>query len=414
SAAAGAGAWNAVFDGSSRRPAADDPVDAGAPSPSRRSGLRRAAGLLALPAGLKFLAPALPYAAGAGIAAGTWLAVRLFNRAVDAVENRRHWDPGLAVVAKLGGQGALWAAGGSLALHAMGLTWHTVAASLGIGGLAFSLAAKDFLGNLIQGVSLLADSPFHIGDRVRVDGRDLTVMDMTLRYVVMQEQAGSFTLVSYSNLASASFTVLQRADPAARPRPSDQRTPLPHGKLFWLGGGALAAGAAALGWLVPAALPYVYGGAVFAASGLLERLALRAVEGVSSKRGWSPTGTTVTKLGLTLGIYALGLFTGLRTAGVPGSSLLTAAGVIGVALGVAASDFLSALVQAVWLILARPFKVGDHVRIGDSEGVVKDMTLRYLVLESEDASGRREIFLPYGTVSSSSLRVFKEYDAGGR
>jgi small-conductance mechanosensitive channel len=160
---------------------------------------------------------------------------------------------------------------------------------------------------------------------------------------------------------------------------------------------------------VPAALPYVYAAAQLGAAALLERLAGRWVAARARKKGWSPTGTAVTRLGLTLAIYSVALLTGLRTAGVSWSALLTGAGVLGVALGVAASDILANLIQAVWLLLARPFRVGDQVAIGASEGTVVDMTLRYVVLESVVDGERRLVHVPYSAVGAGPLRVRSPY-----
>ena len=120
----------------------------------------------------------------------------------------------------------------------------------------------------------------------------------------------------------------------------------------------------------------------------------------------------MSRLGATLGLYAVGLLAALRVAGAPWSALLTGAGVFGVALSVAASDILSNLMQAVWLLLARPFRVGDQVRIGAVEGRVVDMTLRYVVLAAEAGGETQRIFVPYSAVAAGPLRVHREYPWG--
>lgn len=404
------GDWSAVFDSGAKRPAVA--VNAEAGLLPVRAGLRpalSAAGGLALPAGLKFLAPALPYATGAGVLVGTWFAVRGANRLIGALTKWRGWAPETAVVARLGAEVALWAVGGSAALRVMGLDWTTVFASLGVGGLAVTLATKEFLGNLIRGVVLMTDSPVRIGDRILLDKRVGRVVDMTFRYIVLEETPGQFTLVTYSSLATAPFTLLPRdaafANSGAKPEAPKKRL----GKAFWIGTGAAALAAAGLGFAVPAALPYLYAVAQLGAAGLLERLAGRWLQNRARNKGWSPTGTAVARLGLTLGFWSIGLLTALRTAGVAWSALLAGAGVLGVALGVAAADILGNLVQAVWLLLARPFRVGDQVAIGASEGVVVDMTLRYVVLESVVDGERRLVHVPYSAVGAGPLRVHAPY-----
>ncbi|MBI5594499.1 MAG: mechanosensitive ion channel, partial [Elusimicrobia bacterium] len=403
--------WSAAFDGAAARPRSDDAVPA-APTAARRPALLHpAAAALAVPAGLKFLAPALPYAGGLGVLAGTWLAIRGMNRLLGAAAKWRGWDPATVVVARLGGEVALWAAGGSVALRVMGSDWTTVFASLGIGGLAVTLATKEFLGNLMRGIILMVDSPIRIGDRILVGDKAMRVVDMTFRSVVLEESPGEFTLMTYSSLASQAFTVLERtaadAPSAAQQPPSAPR----RGAAFWAVSAAVLAGAAALGFWFPTAQPYLYASSILGATALLERLAMRGLRALADRRGWSATGSAVTRLGASLALYAAGVLGALAMAGVPWNVLLGGATVVGVALSVAASDIISNLLQAVWLLLSRPFRVGDRVAVGKAEGRVVDMTLRFVVLEAEPGAdgAARQVFVPYSVVAAGPLRVFRDY-----
>lgn len=405
--------WSAAFDGVRPSDSAGDAAVVAAPPSARRpSLLRSAAGAMALPAGLKFLAPALPYASGAAVLAGTWLVIRGLNRALSAAAKWRGWDPATVVVARLGGEVSLWAAGGSIALRVMGSDWTTVFTSLGIGGLAVTLATKEFLGNLMRGIVLMVDSPIRIGDRILVGDKVLRVVDMTFRSIVLEEGPGEFTLMTYSGLAGQAFTVVERAPrDAAQAADRPAAPPRRRGAGFWALSAALAAGAAALGFWAPVTQPYLFGASILGATALLERLALRGLRALAEKRGWSPTGSAVTRLGATLAFYAVGVTAALATAGVPWNVLLGGATVLGVAVSVAASDIVSNLIQAVWLLLSRPFRVGDRVAVGKAEGRVVDMTLRYVVLETEPgADGAvHQVFVPYSVVAAGPLRVFRDY-----
>lgn len=403
--------WSAAFDGSAAKPRSDDGVLAAPSAAKRPSLLRPAAAALAVPAGLKFLAPALPYAGGLGVLAGTWLAIRGMNRLLGAAAKWRGWDPATVVVARLGGEVALWAAGGSVALRVMGSDWSTVFASLGIGGLAVTLATKEFLGNLMRGIILMVDSPIRIGDRILVADKPMRVVDMTFRSIVLEETPGEFTLMTYSSLASQAFTVLERAS-ADAPSLSENPAPAPRrGAAFWAVSAAVLAGAAALGFWFPATQPYLYASSILGATALLERLAMRGLRKLAERRGWSATGSAVTRLGSSLALYAAGVVGALAMAGVPWNVLLGGATVIGVALSVAASDIVSNLLQAVWLLLSRPFRVGDRVAVGKAEGRVVDMTLRFVVLEAEPGAegAARQVFVPYSVVAAGPLRVFRDY-----
>ena len=60
------------------------------------------------------------------------------------------------------------AVGVLLAMTHLGLPVAPLLASAGIAGLALSLAAKDTLSNVIAGVLLILDRPFHVGDRIEL------------------------------------------------------------------------------------------------------------------------------------------------------------------------------------------------------------------------------------------------------
>lgn len=62
--------------------------------------------------------------------------------------------------------------------------------------------------------------------------------------------------------------------------------------------------------------------------------------------------------------------------GVTANSILAAAGVGGVALGIGAQDFIKDIVNGFTIILENQFAVGDYVQIGDIKGTVVNITLR--------------------------------------
>ena len=51
-----------------------------------------------------------------------------------------------------------------------GVNVSALVATLGIGGLAISLAAQDTLSNMVSGIMILMDQPFRIGDRIEIQG----------------------------------------------------------------------------------------------------------------------------------------------------------------------------------------------------------------------------------------------------
>ena len=66
-------------------------------------------------------------------------------------------------------------------LQVWGINVTALLASLGIGGLAFALAAKDTASNLFGSFSLLADKSIRIGEWIKVDGIEGVVEDIGMR-----------------------------------------------------------------------------------------------------------------------------------------------------------------------------------------------------------------------------------------
>lgn len=62
-----------------------------------------------------------------------------------------------------------------------GKSMSSLLAGLGIGGLAFALAAQDTLKNFFGSLVLLADRPFELGDRIVVDDYDGTIEEVGFR-----------------------------------------------------------------------------------------------------------------------------------------------------------------------------------------------------------------------------------------
>jgi len=69
----------------------------------------------------------------------------------------------------------------------MGYDVTSLIAGLGIGGLAFALAAQPLLSNLFGGLSIIADKPFQVGDRVRIDNKfEGTIKEIGMRSTVIK------------------------------------------------------------------------------------------------------------------------------------------------------------------------------------------------------------------------------------
>ena len=76
---------------------------------------------------------------------------------------------------------SIWVLAIIIGLNNAGYDVKTLLAGLGLGGLAFALAAKESLSHLFGGVVLFTDKPFMINDRILTNGYDGNVQEIGIR-----------------------------------------------------------------------------------------------------------------------------------------------------------------------------------------------------------------------------------------
>ena len=441
---ASAGSWSKFWSGSAQARAEDGAaVDAAAPSqapafgrglspaPEAREGVSQdvpapyagaaVAGVslagISLPAwASEALGVLLPYGEGAGVLAATWGATRLVSWGLEKLWKGRKWDRNLLIVTRMAATVVLWLAGATIALKVAGMDWSTLLTGLGVGGLAISMSVRKVLGNFIYGAMLLADHPFRIGERLKIGDTEYTVKDMTFRYIVLEQGTGSHSLMDYSQLAGKPLRLYRRLgarEPGLEVSGGAQRKSGGGGLVKWL---VIAGAASAIGgggWAVQAGLtalqPYVLAAAALGVSWLAARLFGRLLRRIAERHHWDPTLRALLQTVLSGVVYLTGLIVALSALGVSTSAILAGAGVLSVGVTIAATDMVSNLLEAGWILISQPFRVGDRIRVGDQEGTVVDMTLRNVVLSVEENGRTDTILLPYSLVGGSTLTVYKDY-----
>ena len=83
-------------------------------------------------------------------------------------------------------------------------------------------------------------------------------------------------------------------------------------------------------------------------------------------------------------IYIAAILAAIVVAGVNIAVMLTAAGVTTVAIGLAFQDILRNILAGIWLLLERPFRLGDSITVLDQAGTVQTITLRTTTLKTAD------------------------------
>lgn len=79
-------------------------------------------------------------------------------------------------------------------------------AGLGLGGLAFALAAKDAIANLFGGIIIITEKPFRIGDWIKTPSVEGTVEEITFRSTKVRTFAQAVVTVPNSTLSNEPIT----------------------------------------------------------------------------------------------------------------------------------------------------------------------------------------------------------------
>ena len=96
-------------------------------------------------------------------------------------------------------------------LDNMGFDIASLLAGLGIGGLAFALAAQDTLKNLFGGITIFADKPFKVGDRIKLDdARDGFVRTIGVRSTILETFDGTQIIVPNAKITDSILENISR------------------------------------------------------------------------------------------------------------------------------------------------------------------------------------------------------------
>ena len=102
-------------------------------------------------------------------------------------------------------------------------------------------------------------------------------------------------------------------------------------------------------------------------------------------------------------LYVIVIMTAANTMGIPMTSIVTLLGSAGVAVSLAMQGALGNLIGGFILLLFKPIKAGEYVKIGDNEGTVKSIGAFYTEIVTID---NRLVHLPNGTLTNTAIVNF--------
>ncbi len=151
----------------------------------------------------------------------TWLIARTIDAFIEEYitplveKSESELDDQVLPIVRKGIRFIIWTLGIILALNNAGYDVAALLAGLGIGGLAFAMAAKDSVSNFFGGFTVLTDKPFKIGERVKIGGYDGNIIEIGIRSTRMKTLEGRIVTIPNAKFTD-SFIENVTAEPSRK------------------------------------------------------------------------------------------------------------------------------------------------------------------------------------------------------
>lgn len=94
-------------------------------------------------------------------------------------------------------------------------------------------------------------------------------------------------------------------------------------------------------------------------------------------------------------LVILAIYTGPNFA-----AILTSFSIIGLVVGLSLQDILKNFIAGIWILVERPFRIGDTVQVGEHAGVVEEIAFRTTLLRTVDG---RQVVIPNNTLMTGTV-----------
>lgn len=132
---------------------------------------------------------------------------------------------------------------------------------------------------------------------------------------------------------------------------------------------------------------------------LLAKLLMKIIYGTKIDNA---SGSFVVAL-LKIVLWIVLIFACARVLGIEGNSFLVAFSSVALAIGLALKDSLGNIANGIVIVAIKPFKKGDHVMIGSTEGIIKKISILTTELKTFD---NKRIVIPNNQVVNGSITNF--------
>jgi small-conductance mechanosensitive channel len=116
-----------------------------------------------------------------------------------------------------------------------------------------------------------------------------------------------------------------------------------------------------------------------------------------------PTAAAIRSIMMIVGIGAL--LAGIAGGVAGGASGVALGGFLGIVIGFASQQVLGQAIAGLFLLIARPFKIGDYVVIAGEQGTVEDISAMFTIVRKDDGS---IALVPSGMIVGSKIYLLKK------
>ena len=127
---------------------------------------------------------------------------------------------------------------------------------------------------------------------------------------------------------------------------------------------------------------------------------LKLLEGLKSIQTREETLKRYLLNGVKWVLYAILIISVIGVLGIPMASVVAVLASAGLAVGMAMQGSLGNIAGGIMLLIFRPFKVGDYINAAGGEGVVKEISLFYTVLNTTD---NKKVTIPNGALMNANV-----------
>lgn len=83
-----------------------------------------------------------------------------------------------------------------------------------------------------------------------------------------------------------------------------------------------------------------------------------------------------------------------------GTAMFAGAGIVAAIIGFASQKAFANIISGIFILIFKPFRVGDTIEFGQSKGVVEEITLRHTVIKDYE---NRRVLVPNNTISDETI-----------